>query len=160
MVTHTHHGDLVVGQKRGSLPEKEDSQLSIGMNLLDTVELTDRVVTGNTLYCQRPLCEEIVSDGGGYLLIVKGNNKSLQDDIEFCFEGSMSNGTYRYAEAENRHRDCWEHRRLWTTDMLRTYLDWVGHTQVMKAQSCRLVKGKLTRQVRYAITQPRTSDNR
>ena len=62
----------------------------------------------------------------------------------------------------SRHADRRELRRLWATDVLKTYLDWPGHRQVMKVESWRRVKDKLTRQVRYAITSlgPRTSADR
>ena len=121
-------------------------------SLLDSISVEGKVVTGDALYCQRRLCESIVSEGGDYLLLVKGNQKSLYEDIEFCFEGSNAFGTYHYAETEDSHGDRWEHRRLCATDMLKDYLDWPGHAQVIKMESVRLVKGKATRQVRYGIT--------
>lgn len=124
-------------------------------NLLDSISIEGKVATGDALYCQRRLCERIVSDGGDYLLIVKRNQGSLYENIEFCFEGSDGTypiGTYRYAETEDKHGDRWERRRVCATDMLKGYLDWPGHAQVMKMESWRLVKGKAARQVRYAIT--------
>ena len=117
---------------------------------MDSISVEGKVVTGDALYCQRRLCELIVSEGGDYLLLVKGNQKSLLEDVEFCFEGS--DASYHYAETEDRHGDRWEHRRLWATDTLKDYLDWPGHAQVIKMESVRLVKGKATRQVRYGIT--------
>ena len=119
--------------------------------LLNRVVLTDRVVTGDALYCNRNLCEQVMDAGGDYLMVVKANQKSLYEDIAFCFEEPLS-GKYTYTETEGRHGDRWETRRLWATDMLRTYLDWPGQRQVMKVESWRMVKGEITRQVRYAIT--------
>ena len=119
-------------------------------DLLDSISVKGKVVTGDALYCQRRLCERIVSEGGDYLLLVKGNRKSLYEDIEFCFEGS--NASYDYAETEDRHGDRWEHRRLCATDMLKDYPDRPGHAQAIRMESVRLVKGKATRQVRYVIT--------
>ena len=117
--------------------------------LLDRVVLTDRVVTGDALYCNRKLCEQVMEAGGDYLMIVKANQKSLYEDIELCFEEPLS-GFYAYAETEGSHGDRRERRRLWATDMLRTYLDWPGQRQVLKVESWRAMKGKQTRQVRYA----------
>ena len=57
--------------------------------------------------------------GGDYLMVVK-NQKSLYEDIELCFEEPMS-GKYAYAETEGSH-GAEGRRRLWATDMLRTYL--------------------------------------
>lgn len=119
--------------------------------LLDRVVLTDRVVTGDALYCNRNLCEQVMESGGDYLMIVKANQKTLYEDIELCFEEPLS-GFYVYAETEDGHGDRRECRRLWATDMLRTYLDWPGQQQVVKVESWRAVKGKVSSQVRYAIT--------
>ena len=118
--------------------------------------MAGRVVTGDALYCQRRLCERIVRAGGDYLMQVKGNQRSLYEDIEFCFSGTDTgngtSGTYRYAETADGHGDRWERRRLWATDLLVGYLDWPAHAQVMKMESRRLVKGEETVRVRYAIT--------
>ena len=134
------------------MTEKRESELSMAGALLETMTVTDRVVTGDALYCQRRLCERVVGEGGDYLLIVKGNQKDLHEDIELCFDRPVAGQRYRYAETEDRHGDRQERRRLWATDILSAYLDWPGHRQVMKVESWRRVKNKTTRQVRYAIT--------
>lgn len=120
--------------------------------LLESVPMTDRVLTGDALYCQRKLCEQVVDEGGDYLLIVKSNQKSLYEDIELCFDRPVAGQTYSYAQTDGKHGDRRERRRLWATDILRTYLDWPGHRQVMKVECWRSVKAKVSRQVRYAIT--------
>ncbi len=84
-------------------------------------------------------------------MIVKGNDKSVYEDIGLCFQEPLS-GFCAYAETEGRHGDRREHRRLWAMDMLRTYMDWPGQRQVIKMESWRAVKGKATCQARYAIT--------
>lgn len=65
---------------------------------------------------------------------VKGNQRSLYEDIEFCFSdtdtSSTDTGTYRYAETADGHGDRRERRRLWATDLLVDYLDWPAHAQV------------------------------
>ncbi len=121
-------------------------------SLLERMIVTDRVVTGDALYCQRQLCEQVVGGGGDYLLIVKSNQKRLYEDIELCFDRPVVGETYGYAETEDSHGERREYRRLWATDTLKTYLEWPGHGQVMKVESWRSIKGKTTRQVRYAIT--------
>lgn len=132
--------------------EKERSELAMASSLLDRVMVTDRVITGDALYCQRQLCEQVVKRGGHYLLIVKSNQRGLYEDIETCFERPVLGETYRYAESEGSHGDRREYRKLCVTDALQGYLEWPGHRQVMKLESWRSIKGKDTRQVRYAIT--------
>src|SRR6266852_5024953 len=40
----------------------------------------------NMGYCQRALCEQIVAAGADYVVIVKGNQPRLQQDILLLFE--------------------------------------------------------------------------
>ena len=134
------------------MAEKQESELSMAVSLLERVSMTDRVLTGDALYCQRQLCEQVVDEGGDYLLIVKNNQKGLYEDIELCFDQPVAGQTYAYAQTEGKHGDRLELRRLWATDILKTYLDWPGHRQVVKVECWRSVKDKVTRQARYAIT--------
>ena len=132
--------------------EKGRSELAMASSLLESMTLTGRVVTGDALYCQRQLCEQVVRKGGDYLMIVKSNQKGLNEDIELCFNRPVVEETYRYAETGNSHGDRREYRRLWATDALKAYLEWPGHRQVIKVECWRRTKGGVTRQVRYAIT--------
>ncbi len=45
-----------------------------------------------------------------------------------------------------------EHRRLESTDLLRGYLDWPGVEQVCRIERRRIIAGKESREVVYAIT--------
>ena len=57
------------GSKRGDCTDKRESELSLASSLLDSISVKGKVVTGDALYCQRRLCELIVSEGGDYLLL-------------------------------------------------------------------------------------------
>ena len=131
---------------------EHESELSMARALLARVRIRGRVLTGDALYCQRWLCERVVEGGGDYLVMVKHNQKALYEDVELCFERPLLDVEYRYAETSNVHGERIERRRLWATDMLKTYLDWPGHGQVLKIESWRTTKGKTTRKVRYAVT--------
>ena len=76
------------------MAEKQESESSMAVSLLETVSMTDRVLTGDALYCQRQLCEQVVDEGGYYLLIVKNNQKGLYEDIELCFDRPAAGKTY------------------------------------------------------------------
>ena len=65
--------------------------------LLDTIKVTDRLLTADALYCQRQLCERMVSEGGDYLVIVKGNRQGPHESIALCFDEPVFGETYAYA---------------------------------------------------------------
>jgi predicted transposase YbfD/YdcC len=58
--------------------------------LLKTIVLEGRVVTGDAMFCQRDLCEQIVEDGGHYFFEVKDNQPELKKSIQAEFEPAFS----------------------------------------------------------------------
>ena len=66
--------------------------------LLATVPIEGRVVTADTLYCQKRVCGQVIDEGGDYLLVIKRNRKDLYEDVELCFERPVDGQPYHYAE--------------------------------------------------------------
>lgn len=124
------------------------------------VELEGKVTTGDALYCHREFCRGVVEAEGDYLVIVKANQRTLYEDIQMAFARPVVGEQYLYTESEDCHGDRKEHRRLWATDALRTYLDWPGALQVCKIERQVIQKGKLTADVRYAITSSRAGPDK
>jgi hypothetical protein len=60
------------------------------LELLKTVVLKGRLVTGDAMFCQRELCQEIVDSGGDYLFVVKDNQPELKAAIEADFQPGFS----------------------------------------------------------------------
>lgn len=60
------------------------------LTLLGLLPLAGKVVTGDAMFCQRDLAEQVVDAGGDYVLIVKDNQPGLQTDIKagFAFEAA------------------------------------------------------------------------
>jgi len=69
----------------GAAPEHEDelaeekaqAELSLAPDLLRRLPLRGRLVTGDALYCQRALCEQIRQAHGHYLFVIKANQPAL-----------------------------------------------------------------------------------
>jgi predicted transposase YbfD/YdcC len=55
------------------------------LKLLDTLDLKDKIVTGDAMFCQKHITEKIVAKGGDYLFPVKKNQKNLHTNIETAF---------------------------------------------------------------------------
>jgi hypothetical protein len=51
------------------------------LQLLGILPVGGRIVTGDALFCQRDLCQEIIDDGGDYVFTVKDNQPALAIDI-------------------------------------------------------------------------------
>ena len=109
-------------------------------------------MTGDALYPQRTLCQQIIAQGGDYLFIVKLNQPTLYADIALVFAGPPLGEVFSPAQQQDRHADRHEVRRLWVSRVLEGYLDWPGARQVCKVERQVEQKGRKKVEVRYAIT--------
>lgn len=60
------------------------------LELLKTMVLKGRVVTGDAMFCQRDLCQQIIDQGGHYFFEVKDNQPNLKESIEADFQSAFS----------------------------------------------------------------------
>lgn len=120
--------------------------------ILGMLPLKGRLITGDALYCQRNLCKQIRQAGGDYLVVVKANQPKLYDDIRLLFDDPPWGEEFAMAEQRGQHGDRQEVRRLWASTALRGYLEWPGAQQVCKVERVVKRKGKVSGEVRYAVT--------
>lgn len=145
-------GSAACWPNRGVRAAEHEAELSVAPAVLALVPPAKRVFTGDALYCQRELCRGIVSGSGGYLFAVKENQPSLYADVRLLFEWPAPGETFATTVEHAKHGDRVETRRLWASTALRGYSDWPGLRQVCKVERTVACKGKVTTEVRYAIT--------
>ena len=155
LVSLVRHGSAyVLGQMAVDVKTNEIKvvpKLLAGRNLRDTVTTMDALLT------QRAIAQQILTQKGHYLMIVKENQPALYTAIEYLFRvppvparpGEQL--TYQtHGKAHGRR----EWRRLESSTALNTYLDWPGVAQVMR-RTCRRVSlrtGQVETKATYGIT--------
>lgn len=77
-----HQTGCVLSQLR---VETKTNEHKAALELLKTLMLEGRVVTGDALFCQRDLCEAIVDSGGDDFFQVKDNQPTLHREIQHEF---------------------------------------------------------------------------
>ena len=133
--------------------------------LLKGRDLTDTIVTMDALLTQRTIAQQIIDQGGHYLMVVKGNQPQLRDALALFFDLPAI-----AADHERWDRVCRVtkgHGRLETRSVECTtgdgdFLGWPGATHAVRRICERqiLTSGKTSRRVTHAITnlpQPETS---
>ena len=60
--------------------------------LLSSLVLKGRIVTGDAMFCQREVCQQVLDQGGHYLLVVKDNQPTLKEAIAAEFKADFSPG--------------------------------------------------------------------
>ena len=81
-----HESGLTVAQKAvPSGVEDKTNEHKAALSMLDETDLTGQVITGDAMFCQRDLSQQIRDNGGHFLWFVKDNQPTLLNDIEAAF---------------------------------------------------------------------------
>ena len=94
MAAYTHEAGQVLGQVRVAAKTNEHKA---ALELLGLIPVHGSVITGDAMFCQKELSEEVLRRGGDYVWVVKDNQPTLKADIALAFAEplSPSGGTYR-----------------------------------------------------------------
>ena len=76
---------LVLKQVSAGANKEDGGEIAAASEVLMSLVLKGRVVTGDALFAQRKLCAAITERGGEYLLTVKENQPKLLAEIEDVF---------------------------------------------------------------------------
>lgn len=141
-----------------SSTDRAEAELTVAPELIARIDWQNRVLTGDALYCQRTLCQQVLAAGGDYLLAVKQNQPQLFADIQLLFDPpatlhALPLQDRRQAETiDYGHGRTRERRKLTASTDLAGYLDWPGHAQVLRIERTWQHHDQPHRAVGYAIT--------
>lgn len=137
------------------------AELTAAPTLLRRLNWQGRVLTGDALYCQTALCEQVLAAGGDYVLTVKGNQPELQADIALLFAApDMQNAAaaqrggsdYRAVRTLDKGHGRIEERTAVASGELAGYSRWPGLAQVVQITRS-WPQEKVTRQAtHYVVT--------
>jgi predicted transposase YbfD/YdcC len=138
--------------------DKAAAELSVAPALLERIDWGERVLTGDALFCQRSLCEQVRAAGGDYVLLVKENQPAVHAAIALLFDPPPDLGApplldRREAQTVERgHGRTDERRRLVASTDLDASLAWPGVAQVFRLERTWGEQGKPHRALHYGIT--------
>ena len=106
---------LVLGQLR---VDEKTNEIKAIPELLETLCLKGCIVTIDAMGTQKEIAEKILEKGADYILQVKGNQETLQEDISLYFEKDIFTRKKTELEKENKyHKElCFEHGRQETRE--------------------------------------------
>lgn len=138
--------------------EKSEAELTVAPALLARVAWPGRVLTGDALFCQRHLCQQVLDAGGDYVLLVKENQPLLSHDIRLLFDPPadskplplLDRREARTVDRGHGRRD--DRRHLIASTDLTAYLDWPGVAQVFRLHRTWHEHGTAKQALHYGIT--------
>jgi hypothetical protein len=72
--------------------EPHTNEAKAALELLRGLVLEGRLVTGDAMFCQREVCQQVLEQQGHYLLVVKDNQPDLKEAIAAEFAADFSPG--------------------------------------------------------------------
>ena len=122
--------------------------------LLALLDLRGALVTIDAIGCQKAIAKQIVAGGGAYVLVVKGNQERLLNDIQetvaAALDGELPAGSVRqFTTTEQRHGRSEERSCVLVRHVagLRARKLWSGLTTVGMVRRERTINGQTTTEV-------------
>lgn len=84
-----HATGCTLGQTR---VDAKTNEAKAALTLLRSLVLQGRIVTGDAMFCQREVCQQVLDQGGHYLFVVKDNQPALKEAIAAEFAADFSPG--------------------------------------------------------------------
>ena len=121
---------LVMGQVA---TDDKSNEITAIPKLLKLLDLKGATVTIDAMGCQTKIAQQIVDQGGDYVLVVKANQGSLHEDVKLLFDEAIDQhlddmGLQSCDTVDGGHGRV-ETRRLWCTPQVQWFADrdrWSG----------------------------------
>ena len=141
--------------------DSQENEITAIPRLLELLDLHGATVTIDAIGCQTAIAQQIVEQGGDYVLCVKDNQpglaKALKADLDDMVRGEFQGVPHDHCETVEGDHGRIETRRVWTTpsvDWLGTEQDrWAGLRSVGVVEAVREVPAQgVGRERRYYIS--------
>lgn len=146
----THKMQAVLFEMGTDIKGKE---LVIGPKVIGHIPVKDHVITGDAMFTQKKICEQICKRGGGYVLTVKGNQEILEDNIRLFFRDIP----FQTKVETNTTTDWWKGRkekrtvRMSSDAQILSYLAWPGITHIWECNREIVKNGTATREIAVGV---------
>jgi predicted transposase YbfD/YdcC len=145
---------IVLAQKKVDTKTNEITEIP---QLLSWLDLRKSIVTIDAMGCQKEIANQIIEQGGDYVLALKGNQGQLSEDVRTYFEDKdiVKNKTVKsFQTIEKGHGRIETRRCLITEDIywLESFKNWKGLQSIVMVESTREEKDTKTIETRYYIS--------
>jgi predicted transposase YbfD/YdcC len=147
---------LVMGQV--AVAEKSNEITAIPA-LLDMMAIEGAVVTIDAMGCQRSIAKKIIAKKADYIIALKGNQGTLNEDVKVFVTEQKANGFKDTTISQHETIDA-DHGRIETrtytaihdVEWLQEHHNWPGLEAVIMVESRREIDGKVSQETRFYIT--------
>ena len=133
--------------------DTKGKELVVGPEVLKHIPLKEHIVTGDAMFTQRKICEQILTGKGGYVFTVKGNQAQMEEAIRLYF----ADVPWKAPIQKETMVTCWKGRqerrimKMSDDPQLLAYLRWPGVTHIWECTRQVKRNGKTTTEVAIGI---------
>lgn len=155
----TEQGVLLGHQK----VDEKSNEITAIPEILSLLALKGCIVTIDAMGCQTEIANQIVEQGGDYVLALKGNQSRLHTHAVAWFDYALQTdfhlvGDHDYAKTVNKGhgridiRECWLIRDTPVIQEFREQYGWTGLRTLVMVRRQREIAGKRTEELSYYIS--------
>lgn len=136
----------------GSNEVKQTNEIGMIIPFLDQInDINGKTITVDALLTQRALASYLKTRGAFYHFTVKGNQKTMLEDIQTCFKERKEPD---FVEKPRLSHGRIEQRKIWVSSELNDYLDFpdVAQVFVIERHVTHKRSGKETIETAYGVT--------
>jgi predicted transposase YbfD/YdcC len=143
---------LILGQQ--AVAEKSNEITAIPA-LLKLLDIKGSTITVDAMGCQRKIAQQIVEQGGHYVMGLKGNQGTLEKDVKLFFtDNSLTKNlpTFQTVEKDHGRLETRQIKVCSSINWLQESHEWPGLQSLLEITSTREENGKKTTEKRYYIS--------
>jgi predicted transposase YbfD/YdcC len=141
---------LVLGQVA---VDGKSNEITAVPKLLALLSLQGTIVTADAMHCQRAVAEQVVSQGGDYVLALKGNQGTLHEDVRHVLDASPSLPATTHTTVEKEHGRLETRTSVVSEEMawLQEQHDWPGLAAIGKITRTREINLQTSTETAYYL---------
>lgn len=137
--------------------EDKSNEIPAVQQLIDMLDLAGAVVTADAMHCQRETAEKIVAKEADYVLMVKGNQETLQAELHTAIVQAFEeeHPGLRQSKTSEKNRDRQETREVAVLPVPKdspVFANWAGIATIGAIYRTREMNGKFEESQEFFIT--------
>lgn len=147
---------LVLAQQK---VDEKSNEITAIPKLLDLLDLNGHIVTIDAMGTQKSIAKQIIEQGGDYILALKGNQGTLNEDVRLFLETELnksnSSAIKDYYEDIDKEHGRIETRKCFVSDQinwLNQKEQWAGLKTIVMIEETQEAKDKLSIEQRFFIS--------
>ena len=147
---------LVLGPRKVN---DKSNEITAIPELLKVLDINGCIVTIDAMGTQKKIAQQIIAQGGDYVLALKGNQGNLFEDVQQIFEQAQAQDfqglEHDFHQTIDGGHGRIEKRRCWALGQVEYLIDsqhWSQFTSIVMVESERQCEGQTSREVRYYIS--------